>query len=300
MKKVLIISLIVVLVIASAVWIVFIFKSKPYTQAQKLYSQSLKLIEEGKIEEASFNLEKIISEFSTSVVADEALLNLAKLKIKSGKLLQAKKLLKMSITLCPDTDKIDEIQRILWDVNMRILFSPIKTQGTVVYEIKKGDTLYRIAKRFNTTVELIKKSNGIKNSSIRPGDKLKIVTDEFSVVVDKSKNTLSLKEGEEVLKIYTVSTGENNSTPVGTFKITNKLMDPPWYRAGAVVAAESPDNILGSRWMGLSVKGYGIHGTTQPETIGRQVTEGCVRMRNKDVEELYSILPVGAEVVIVN
>ncbi len=300
MKKVLIIGLIIVLVVASIIWIVFIFKSRPYTQARKLYSQSVKLIEAGHVEEASLNLEKIISEFSTSEVADEALLNLAKLKIKSGELLEAKKLLRMSMTLCPTTDKLDETQKILWDVNMRILFSPIKTRGTAIYEVKKGDTLYRIAKKFNTTIELIKKSNGIKNSAIRPGNKLKIVTSKFSVVVDKSKNTLSLKEGEEVLKIYTVSTGTNNSTPVGTFKITNKLMDPPWYRAGAVVAAESPDNILGSRWMGLSMKGYGIHGTTQPETIGKQVTEGCIRMRDKDVEELYSILPVGAEVVIVN
>ncbi len=300
MKKVLIIGLIVILVIASIVWIVFIFRSRPRTQAQKLYSQSLKLIEAGHIEEASLNLEKIISEFSASVVTDEALLKLAKLKIRDGKLLEAKKLLRMNMTLCPSTDKLDEIQKILWDVNVRILFSPIKTQGTIIYEVKKGDTLYKIAKKFNTTVELIKKSNNIKNSAIRPGDKLKVITSKFSVVVDKSKNTLSLKEEEEILKIYAVSTGANNSTPVGTFKITNKLIDPPWYKDGAVVAAESPDNILGSRWMGLSAKGYGIHGTTQPESIGKQVTAGCVRMRNKDVEELYSILPVGVEVMIVD
>jgi lipoprotein-anchoring transpeptidase ErfK/SrfK len=174
------------------------------------------------------------------------------------------------------------------------------TEDSISYEVKKGDTLYEIAKKFNTTVELIKKSNNIKNATIRPGDKLKIINTKFSVVVDKSKNTLTLKEEEEVLKVYPVSTGINNSTPVGTFKIVNKLIDPVWYKTGAIVAAESPDNILGSRWMGLSVKGYGIHGTTQPETIGKQITQGCIRMYNSDVEELYSILPMGTEVIIMD
>jgi lipoprotein-anchoring transpeptidase ErfK/SrfK len=66
------------------------------------------------------------------------------------------------------------------------------------------------------------------------------------------------------------------------------------------VPADSPKNILGSRWLGLSEKSYGIHGTTEPQSIGRQVTSGCVRMRNSDVEELYQIVPEGTEVVIID
>ena len=64
--------------------------------------------------------------------------------------------------------------------------------------------------------------------------------------------------------------------------------------------AESPENILGSRWMGLSERGYGIHGTVDPKSVGQQVTAGCVRMLNSEVEELYTIVPAGTEVTIVD
>jgi len=77
------------------------------------------------------------------------------------------------------------------------------------------------------------------------------------------------------------------------------MEDPVWYKEGAIVPAESPENILGSRWLGLSEKGYGIHGTVDPDSVGQQATQGCVRMLNADVEELYAIIPVGTQVTTV-
>ncbi|MBU2222104.1 MAG: L,D-transpeptidase, partial [Candidatus Omnitrophica bacterium] len=133
-----------------------------------------------------------------------------------------------------------------------------------------------------------------------PGRKIKVWTAPFSIVVDKSQNTLLLKTGEEVFKTYMASTGANNSTPVGIFKIVNKLPNPTWYKAGAVVPPGSPENVLGSRWLGFDLAGYGIHGTVEPESLGKQVTQGCVRLANPEVEELYTIVPVGAEVTIVD
>ena len=61
-----------------------------------------------------------------------------------------------------------------------------------------------------------------------------------------------------------------------------------------------PDNILGSRWMGFDLSEYGIHGTTEPETLGQQITQGCVRMSNAEVKELFAIIPVGTEVTVVD
>jgi lipoprotein-anchoring transpeptidase ErfK/SrfK len=87
---------------------------------------------------------------------------------------------------------------------------------------------------------------------------------------------------------------------VGTFKIVNKLPNPTWFKAGAVLPSDSPENILGSRWLGLDKKGYGIHGTTMPQDLGKQVTAGCVRMKNEEVEELYDIVGTGTEVTVVN
>jgi lipoprotein-anchoring transpeptidase ErfK/SrfK len=157
-----------------------------------------------------------------------------------------------------------------------------------------------VADRHHTTVALIKKANNITSEVIRLGRELKISTANFSIVVDKSQNTLTLKSEEEVVKIYPVSTGKDNITPVGTFKILSKIINPPWFSGGKVILPGDPKNILGSRWMGLTAKSYGIHGTTDDASIGSQCTQGCVRMHNKDVEELYDIVPIGTEVTIVD
>ena len=185
-------------------------------------------------------------------------------------------------------------------MNIKLLFSSAVTPKSTLYEIKPGDTLNKISKNFKTTPELISKSNNLSSDKIIPGRKIKVWTGTFSVFVDKSQNTLLLKSDDEIIKTYIVSTGANNSTPIGNFKVVNKLPNPTWFKAGAVVPPESPDNVLGTRWMGFDLAGYGIHGTVEPQNLGKQVTQGCVRMSNSDVEELYTIIPVGTEVTIVD
>ena len=180
------------------------------------------------------------------------------------------------------------------------MLAPAPDVHSIVYEVKPGDNLTRISRRLHITAEMIQRVNRLSSDKIRPGMKLKIPTYKFSAVIDKSLSTLVLKGDEEVLKTYGVATGANNSTPVGVFKITDKLVNPTWYKAGAVVPHNSPANELGSRWLGITAPGYGIHGTIHPETLGGQVTAGCVRMRNGDVEELYSYLVPGSEVTIVD
>jgi len=110
-----------------------------------------------------------------------------------------------------------------------------------------------------------------------------------------------LTHQDEVLKVYKISTGEGNITPVGNFEIVSRLVDPVWFPpGGGAIPPESPQNVLGTRWLGFDLSGYGIHGTIDPESIGDQVTAGCVRMYNEDVEELYSIIPRGTQVAIVD
>ena len=170
----------------------------------------------------------------------------------------------------------------------------------MLYEIKPGDSVAKIAREFKTTPELIIRSNNLPSDKIFPGKKIKVWTAPFSILVDKSQNTLIVKVSEEIFKTYVVSTGVNNCTPVGNFKIINKLTNPTWYKAGAVVPAGSTENVLGSRWLGLDKPSYGIHGTTDPQSLGKQVTQGCVRLSNQDVEELYTYIPAGTEVTIVD
>ena len=238
----------------------------------------------------------------SSVVMDEEtmMLNKANAELGEGELLKAKETYQKIIEKFPTSDVIVKAEEGLGDTNVAILLSSVMTPDSFLYEVQKGDSLTKIARKFNTTAELIAKANGLNNGVVRLGRKIKISKIKFSIVVDKSQNILTLKSGGEVFKTYHVSTGKNSCTPVGNFKITNKLINPVWYTAGAVVPPDSPKNILGSRWMGISQPGYGIHGTTQPQSIGKSVTAGCVRMKNSEVEELYSIVPEGTEVVIVD
>jgi len=227
---------------------------------------------------------------------------LAKAKELEAKnnLLEAKAVYQKLVTEFANSGEVMAWQKKIEDINIKLLFSPLLTPKSILYEIKPGDSLYKIAKEYRTTAELIKRSNNLVNDKIVPGRKVKIYTAPFSILVDKSQNTLILKTDEEIIKTYIVSTGKNNSTPVGTFKITNKLINPTWFKAGAVVPADSPENILGTRWLGFDLAGYGIHGTTEPQSLGKQATQGCVRMANPEVEELYAIVPVGTEVTIVD
>lgn len=201
----------------------------------------------------------------------------------------------------PSSNSIIRAQEGLDACNIRILFSPEITPGSELYEVQKGDNLTRIAKKFNTTVELLARSNNLQGFSIRAGRKIKVPKTKFSIVVDKSQKILMLKADGEIFKTYRVATGRQKTpTPVGTFTVISKIVDPPWYQLnGRMIPAGDPRNQLGSRWLGISKPSYGIHGTIDPASIGQEATEGCVRMRNPDVEELFAIVPEGTEVVIV-
>ena len=228
------------------------------------------------------------------------LYNQAKEAEAKGNLPEAKSLYQQLVTDFPNSVEVGNWQKKSDDLNIKLLFSATLTPKSIIYEIKPADTLTKIARQFKTTVELLKKSNNINDYKIFPGRRIKVWTAPFSMVVDKSQNILILKSEEEIIKTYVVSTGINNCTPAGTFKIVNKLTNPTWFKAGAIVPSGSPENVLGTRWLGFDLVGYGIHGTSDPQSLGKQVTQGCVRMANSDVEELYVIVPGGTEVTVVD
>lgn len=107
------------------------------------------------------------------------------------------------------------------------------------------------------------------------------------IVVVLSDRTLTLIENEKVVRMYTVAVGKRSTpSPTGRFLVVNRVARPSWYHRGHVVAP-GPDNPLGTRWIGLSASGYGIHGTNQPGSIGRAASHGCIRMAQPDLEELF-------------
>jgi lipoprotein-anchoring transpeptidase ErfK/SrfK len=107
------------------------------------------------------------------------------------------------------------------------------------------------------------------------------------IVVSIADRKLALIEKEEIVSVYPVAVGAPVSpSPVGTFSIVNRVTNPTYYKPGKVVRPGAA-NPIGTRWIGLSAKGYGIHGTDTPSSIGHARSRGCIRLRNVDVEELF-------------
>lgn len=269
-------------------------------KAQMQFTKAMHAKQQNNIPAAQASLEELVATFPTSPWADDALLELGELFEAQQQLVEAREMYRLLLDRMPESPLLPRAQHRLGEVNIALLFSPIITESDTVHQVVPGDTLGKIASETHTTVEAIKRANGIKGDIIRPLQKLKIPAWRFSIVVDKSQNQLLLTENDRFVKLYRVATGKNNSTPVGTFKIVTRIPDPIWYTEGAIVPSDSPENILGTRWLGINEKGYGIHGSVDPSTIGQQVTAGCVRMHNGDVEELFDLIVVGTEVTIVD
>ncbi len=258
------------------------------------------LIKDGKLDEAMVSIGQVAEKRPDANALGGLYFEIASAYENKDEPVKARDICQMILKKYQNVKNISEVQDRLGKLNIAILFSNALTDKDMLYVVEPGDTLMNIAKKFGTTVNLIKTANSLKSDTIQARAKLKISKAKYRALVDKSQNILTLLGDSDVVKVYRVSTGENNSTPTGNFKIINKIIDPVWYTEKAIVPAESPDNVLGSRWLGFNLSGYGIHGTISPEKIGQQATKGCVRMLNADVEELYRIVPIGTEVTIVD
>jgi lipoprotein-anchoring transpeptidase ErfK/SrfK len=118
------------------------------------------------------------------------------------------------------------------------------------------------------------------------------------VLVSIPDRKLALLEAGRTLKLYSVAVGAPASpSPQGEFKVINRIENPTYYKPGTVIEP-GPDNPLGTRWIGLNLKGYGIHGTNVPASIGQAASHGCIRMRQSDLEELFTLLREGDVVAI--
>ena len=119
------------------------------------------------------------------------------------------------------------------------------------------------------------------------------------LIVSIPDRKIVLMEDGRVVKVYPIAVGKNSTpSPNGNFHIASRVVKPTWYKPGKTVGP-GPANPLGTRWMGLGYKGYGIHGTNMPNSIGQAASHGCIRMRNHDVEELFELVQVGDPVDLV-
>lgn len=185
----------------------------------------------------------------------------------------------------------------------RMVFVGRSPAVLTTYTVKSGDNLSTIADHLDTTVGSIRRLNGLTSNVIQPRQRLRLLPGKVRVHVDKSDFRLWLTVDDRFLFERPVGLGRDDATPTGTFVIRVKEKNPSWWKPGQTpIPPGDPRNILGSRWLGFAdtedFSGYGIHGTTDPSSIGRASSAGCVRLAEEDVQLLYDFVPYGAEVVI--
>lgn len=187
-------------------------------------------------------------------------------------------------------------------------WSPRGGWPAVEMKVQSGDSLIAIRKRYLgehptalMCAGLIERSNAIR-ALLQPGQKLLIPTDPASVEVDLSARYALFFLGDEVAAAWPVGVGRSGEeTPPGDYVAIEKTDNPSWMKVGQdPIPFGDPRNPLGTRWIGWGQDGrktsYGFHGTKDPESIGKEASDGCVRFLNHDVEELFQILPEGAPI----
>ncbi len=181
------------------------------------------------------------------------------------------------------------------------------------YVVQQGDALSRVARKFNVGMGWLNYTNhrslpvtGPNADAIatrlRPQDRLVIYPGRLYLETYIRDTRLSIFYKDlYFVKSYRVGVGKGGAekTPTGEYIVTNKSAKPRWTHpeTGEVLEYDDPDNILGTRWIGINLSGYGIHGI-DPEledTIGTKSSMGCIRMKNRNCEELFDIIPNGVQ-----
>ncbi|HHT9131677.1 MAG TPA: L,D-transpeptidase family protein [Candidatus Tripitaka californicus] len=224
--------------------------------------------------------------------------------LQKDKKYEARNLYSQALFMETSEERRQLIRRHLEELNNVLVFSATTSPDLLTYNVQKGDNLAKIAKQYDTTAELLMRLNRKSSPLLRVGEPLRVLKGKTGLLVDKSDFTLTLLLDGHYLKQYPVGLGKNDKTPEGRFVVEIKMKEPTWFSPldGKVYAYGSPQNLLGTRWMGFQnqpgLSGYGIHGTTEPDSVGTESSNGCIRMLSQDVEELYDYVTPGTEVII--
>lgn len=181
---------------------------------------------------------------------------------------------------------------------------------SVEYVVVPGDALAKIAKRVRsehgivTTAGMIRWANRLTGDKILPKQRLRVPKDPLRIAVSKRDFTLWAYLGDGLVRAYDVGLGRDGRTPEATFVIDSRLVKAPWPdpETGKILHYGEPGYQIGTRWLGFRDEGpnsgFGIHGTDKPDSIGKNESLGCVRLRDADVEDLFELVPEGTLVTI--
>lgn len=175
-----------------------------------------------------------------------------------------------------------------------------------IYVAQPGDNLTKIGKKYALAPGLIRMLNPNKqDNQVKQQENLKVVRGPVAITIGKKSYILVVHLANEnfppyYLRGYEVGLGKDDRTPISAFDIVERMPNPAWYEGGKKIPFGDPRNPLGTRWLGFDDKpglsGFGIHGTSEPDSIGKNMSQGCVRMRNEEVEALFELIPLKTRV----
>ncbi|MHC5033756.1 MAG: L,D-transpeptidase family protein [Planctomycetota bacterium] len=188
-------------------------------------------------------------------------------------------------------------------INEDLVFNPRCIEGATIHVVQAGETLSSIGKTHGVNWRMIARINSMQDDRIRVGQELKLLTGPVALVAYKSEFRMALLLNGLYVKEYAIGIGEEDKTPAGELTVGNMLVKPRWYRpGGGIVEYGEEGNPLGERWIGFEnqpgAAGLGIHGTDDEGSIGTKCSNGCIRLRNEDVVEVYEFMQPGSRVLV--
>ena len=231
-------------------------------------------------------------------------------RIAERDLVAGRRLLNAALTGPISQRDAREVRKELASVNEVLVFSPRVTADDplcAAHVVQSGEYLSTISRPYDVPWQFIAHVNRIEDPRrVRAGARLKVVNGPFHVVVDKSDYRADAylvgPDGPVFIRSFKVGLGEHGSTPAGQFVVRkhSKLENPEWTnpRTGKRYLADDPTNPVGEHWVGLrgiddqteQMKGYGLHGTIEPDSIGTEASMGCVRFMPDDIALLFTML----------
>jgi len=231
--------------------------------------------------------------------------------LEDGKLVEARTHLNEALRAGLSLPEVATARTRLAELADRTLFSKAILSGDPLvmrYVVTSGDTLGRLSRRVKVSEDILAEINRLPNKNfIREGQTLKLLKGPFHAVISKRRHEMDVFLQNTYVRTFRVALGENGSTPTGLWRVANHLENPDWTdpRTGKKWHPDDPANPIGEYWIGLEgiegecvgQVGYGIHGTIEPETIGQDVSMGCVRLAADDIAFVYKLLLPGESLV---
>jgi lipoprotein-anchoring transpeptidase ErfK/SrfK len=243
----------------------------------------------------------------------------AKARVEAGDLVAARDILNEALISGHAADA-DSIKKQIEQINQTVIFSPQKFPADPwggSYQVMGGERLATIAARNNVSWEYLARINNVTPRRLRQGQTIKIAKGPFYAVVYKAQFLMEIYlgapggQGSMYVRSFPVGLGKDNSTPTGLWmcKAGDKIRNPRYYpsRGGDVIAPDDPKNPLGGYWIAIEgldgqavgKESYGIHGTIDPDSIGKMESQGCIRLKEADISWVFDLLVDGKSKVLI-